>query len=193
MASTSRHIIHEIYSDVMFELAEESGLVEQIMEDLEAVGDVLRDEPEFLSLLTLGEVKQDEKAKMIRRVFKGRINDLTLDFLCVLAKRNRMNFLHGIGDRYQILLDERKNIKRVEVTLASQPDVEQIEKLKADIKDAVNAEIKLSVNIDPEIIGGVIIKKGDLVVDNSVRTILHRTVDAIMQRTKEQSQKQSKK
>lgn len=193
MASTSRHIIHEIYSDVMFELAEESGLVEQVMEDLEAVSDVLRDEPEFLSLLTLGEVKQDEKAKMIRRVFKGRINDLTLDFLCVLAKRNRMNFLHGIGDRYQILLDERKNIKRVEVTLASQPDVEQIEKLKADIKDAVNAEIKLSVNVDPEIIGGVIIKKGDLVVDNSVRTILHRTVDAIMQRTKEQSQKQSKK
>lgn len=185
MARNARHIIHEIYSDVMFELAEDAGLVEQVMDDLDAVAEVMKDEPEFLSLLTLGHVKEDEKAKMIRRVFKGRVNDLTLDFLCVLAKRNRMNFVYGIGDRYQLLMDERKNLHRIEVTLAKEPTDEQAEKIKADIRDALNAEIKLSVNIDPEILGGIIIKKGDLMVDNSVRTILSRTVDAIMARSKE--------
>jgi len=185
MARSARHIIHEIYSDVMFELAEDAGLVEQVMDDLDAVTEVMKDEPEFLSLLTLGHVKDDEKAQIVRRVFKGRINDLTLDFLCVLAKRNRMNFVHGIGDRYQVLLDERKNLHRIEVTLAKEPTDEQTEKMKADIRDALNAEIKLSVNIDPDIIGGIIIKKGDLMVDNSVRTILSRTVDAIMVRSKE--------
>ena len=187
MAQNARHIIHEIYSDVMFELAEEAGLVEQVMDDLEAVAEVLKDEPEFLSLLTIGQVKEDEKVKMVRRVFKGRVNDLTLDFLCVLAKRNRMNFVHGIGVRYEVLLDERKNLHRIEVTLAKEPTDEQTEKIKADIRDALNAEIKLSVNIDPEIIGGIIIKKGDLMVDNSVRTILNRTVDAIMTRSKEKA------
>jgi F-type H+-transporting ATPase subunit delta len=169
----------------MFELAEDAGLVEQVMDDLDAVAEVMKEEPEFLSLLTLGQVKEDEKTKMVRRVFKGRVNDLTLDFLCVLAKRNRMNFLHGIGDRYQVLMDERKNLHRIEVTLAKEPTDEQAEKIKADIRDALNAEIKLSVNIDPEILGGIIIKKGDLMVDNSVRTILSRTVDAIMIRSKE--------
>ena len=190
MAQNARHIIHEIYSDVMFELAEEAGLVEQVMDDLEAVAEVLKDEPEFLSLLTIGQVKEDEKVKMVRRVFKGRVNDLTLDFLCVLAKRNRMNFVHGIGDRYEVLLDEQKNLHRIEVTLAKEPTDEQTEKIKADIRDALNAEIKLSVNIDPEIIGGIIIKKGDLMVDNSVRTILNRTVDAIMTRSKEKTTNQ---
>jgi F-type H+-transporting ATPase subunit delta len=190
MARNARHIIHEIYSDVMFELAEEAGLVEPVMDDLDAVAEVMKDEPEFLTLLTLGQVKEDEKAKMIRRVFKGRVNDLTLDFLCVLAKRNRMNFVHGIGDRYQVLLDERKNLRRIEVTLAKEPTDEQLEKIKADIRDALNAEIKLSVNIDPEILGGIIIKKGDLMVDNSVRTILSRTVDAIMVRSQEKIKNQ---
>jgi len=185
MARNARHIIHEIYSDVMFELAEDAGLVEQIMDDLDAVAEVLKEEPEFLSLLTLGQVKDDEKARMVRRVFKGRINDLTLDFLCVLAKRNRMGFVHGIGGRYQVLMDQRKNLHRIEVTLAKEPTEEQVEKMKADIRDALNAEIKLSVNIDPDIIGGIIIKKGDLMVDNSVRTILNRTVDAVMTRSKE--------
>jgi F-type H+-transporting ATPase subunit delta len=139
MARNARHLIHEIYSDVMFELAEDAGLVEQVMDDLDAVAEVMKEEPEFLSLLTLGQVKEDEKAKMIRRVFKGRINDLTLDFLCVLAKRNRMNFVYGIGDRYQVLMDERKNLHRIEVTLAKEPTDEQAEKIKADIRDALNA------------------------------------------------------
>lgn len=187
MAQSARHIIHEIYSDVMFELAEESGLVEQVMDDLEAVASVLKDEPEFLSLLTVGQVKEEEKAKMIRRVFKGRINDLTLDFMCVLAKRNRMNFIHGISDRYEVLLDERKNLHRIDVTLANEPTDQQVEKIKADIKAAIGAEIKLSVEVDPQIIGGIIIRKGDLMVDNSVRTILNRTVDAIIIKSKEKA------
>ncbi|MBL7214346.1 MAG: ATP synthase F1 subunit delta [Phycisphaerae bacterium] len=191
MTRSARHIIHEIYSDVMFELAEEAGLVEQVMDDLDAVAEVMKDEPEFLSLLTVGQVKEDEKAKMIRRVFKGRVNDLTLDFLCVLAKRNRMNFVHGIGDRYEALLDERKNLHRIEVTLAKEPTDEQVEKIKADIREAIKAEIKLSVNVDPAIIGGIIIRKGDLMVDNSVRTILNRTVNAVMERSKEKLKDQT--
>lgn len=191
MARNARHIIHEIYSDVMFELANEAGLTEQVMDDLESVGEVLADEPEFLSLLTLGHVKDDEKAGMIRRVFKGRVNDLTLDFLCVLARRNRMNFVNGIGDRYQLLMDEKKNLHRIEVTLANEPAGDQLEKIKADIADAIKGEIKLSVHIDPEIIGGIVIKKGDLVVDNSVKTILSRTVDAIMQKSQEKAAKEN--
>lgn len=185
MAGSARHIIHEIYSDVMFELAQESGLIDAVMDDLEAVGELLQEEPEFLSLLTLGQVKEDEKSSMIRRVFKGRINDLTLDFLCVLAKRNRMSFLNGIGDRYQVLMDEYKHLHRIEVTLAKQPEEAEIEKLKQNLKDAINAEVKLSVTVDPEIIGGIVIRKGDLVVDNSVRTILSRTVTAVMDRSKQ--------
>ena len=187
MGQNARHIIHEIYSDVMFELASEAGLTDRVMDDLEAVSSVLKDEPEFLSLLTLGHVKDEDKAGMIRRVFDGRIHTLTLDFLCVLARRNRMSFIHGIGDRYQVLMDEKKNLHRIEITLAKELEDEQLAKIKADIEDAIRGQIKLSVNVDPEIIGGIVIKKGDLVVDNSVKTILTRTVDVVMERSKEKA------
>jgi F-type H+-transporting ATPase subunit delta len=185
MARNAKHIVHEIYSDVMFELAQEAGLIDEVMGDLEAVGAILLDETEFLSLLMLSEVKLDEKVQIVRRVFKGQINDLTLDFLCVLAKRNRMNFLHGIEQRYQTLSDEHKHLHRIEVTLAKEPDDGELKKLKIDIRDAMNAEIKLSVTVDPEIIGGIVIRKGDLMIDNSVRTILNRTVNAVVDRSKQ--------
>ena len=132
MSRNAKHIVHEIYSDVMFELAQEAGLIDQVTDDLEAISGVLQDEPEFLSLLTLSEVKPNEKAQIVRRVFKDRINSLTLDFLCVLAKRNRMSFLHGIGLRYQVLSDEHKHLYRIEVTLAKQPTDAELEKLKSE-------------------------------------------------------------
>ena len=181
---STRHIIHEIYSDVMFELAQEAALLNIVMDDLDAVVSVLEDESEFLSLLTLAHLKETEKTAMIRRVFKGQINDLTLDFLCVLAKRNRMGFLHGISESYQNLLDEHKNRHRIEVTLAKEPTDEQIVKLKQDLADAINAEVKMSVAVDPSILGGIIIRKGDLMIDNSARSILDRTVNAIMKKSK---------
>lgn len=185
MVRSAKHIVHEIYSDVMFELAYEAGLVDQVTDDLEAISGVLQDEPEFLSLLTLSEIKPDEKAQIVRRVFKDRINGLTLDFLCVLAKRNRMSFLHGIEQRYQTLSDEHKQLHRIEVTLAKPPSEAELEKLRSDIRDAMNAEIKLSVTVDPEIVGGIVIRKGDLMIDHSVRTILDRTVNAVVDRSKQ--------
>lgn len=185
MGHSARHIIHEIYSDVMFELAEEAGLVDVVMDDLAAVGKVLESEPEFLTLLTVGQLKDDEKAAIFRRVFGERINPLTLDFLCVLAKRNRLSFLFGIQDRYETLMDRFHNLHRLEVTLAKEPSEEQAAKLKADLAAAIRAEVKLVVQVDPEILGGIVIRKGAMMIDNSVRSILNRTVNAVVSRSKD--------
>jgi F-type H+-transporting ATPase subunit delta len=195
MARSTKHIIHEIYSDVMFELAEDAGMLDHVQSDLEAVSRILQEEPEFLSLLTLGHIKEDERAAMVRRVFGGRVSGLTLDFLCVLARRNRMNFLHGIGNRYEVLLDQHKNLHRIEVTLANAPSDQQRAQLEQELAAAVGAKIKLTVTVDPEILGGILVRKGDLVIDNSVKTILDRTVRAVVERSKQrqvQEQKDSK-
>lgn len=192
MARSTKHIIHEIYSDVMFELAEDSGMLDQVMADLGAVAQILQDEPDFLSLLTLGHIKDDERAAMIRRVFGGRISGLTLDFLCVLARRNRMNFLNGIGKRYELLLDQHKNLHRIEITLAKQPTDAQLKSIEQDISGAIGARVKLTVNLEPEILGGIIIRKGDLVIDNSVKTILDRMVKAVMAASKQKQTQQHK-
>jgi F-type H+-transporting ATPase subunit delta len=178
MASPSRHIVNEIYSDVLFQLAEEAGQVEQVLGDLAAVAGVLRDEPDFTKLLMSDKLKETEKAAVIRRVFGDRISGLTIDFLCV-----------GIADRYEVLADSLKNCRLVEVTLAKSISEEQLEQLRQKIKDAIRAEVKLKVNIDPEILGGVILRQGDIMIDNSVRTVLSRTVNIIMDRSKEKLHK----
>ncbi|HPY78405.1 MAG TPA: ATP synthase F1 subunit delta, partial [Anaerohalosphaeraceae bacterium] len=149
-------------------------------------------EPAFLSLLISPSLSETEKAAMIRRVFAGRISPLTLDFLCVLARRNRMSFLNGISGRYEDRYDSVRNRKRVVVTLAKPATDEQIEALKAQIRDAVQAEVKLTVKVDPAILGGMVIQKGDMVIDNSVRNILNRTVDVIVKHSKEKKEQEKR-
>ena len=189
MAESSRHIIHEIYSDVMFELAEETGRIDEVRQDLAAVSKLLRQEPDFMTLLSSPRLKEGEKVQMIRRVFDGRVNAMTLDFLSVLARRNRVGFLPGIAGRYEDLYDETRNRKRVEVTVAGELRPEEIEALRARLKDAIRAEVKLTVYVDPTIVGGIVIRKGNVVIDNSVKSILDRTVKTVLSHSRDRAQK----
>jgi F-type H+-transporting ATPase subunit delta len=68
--------------------------------------------------------------------------------------------------------------------MAREPEEEEIIKLKSDLSKAINGEVKLAVQVDPEIIGGIIIKKGDKVIDNSVKKALESSVKSVMSRAK---------
>ena len=193
MTDSARHIVYEIYSDVMFELAEETGQLEAVLEDLHEVSKILLKESEFLTLLISPKVKEKEKVGMIRRVFNGRVAPLTMDFLSVLARRNRMSFIQGITGRYEDLYDSIRNRKRIVVTFAKEPTTEQIAKLKEDLKDAISAEVKLTIKVEPEILGGIIIRKGDTMIDNSVKNILDRTVNVIMDHSRDKIEKNKNK
>ncbi|MCK4999972.1 MAG: ATP synthase F1 subunit delta [Anaerohalosphaera sp.] len=185
MSESVRHVVREIYSEVLFELAEEAGQVKEVMDDLERIVGVISGNDEFAALLNSQQLTGEEKTDIVQRIFKGRVSDLTLDFLRVLARRGRLSFLSGISDKYEVMVDVHHKRSLIEVTLAKSPSDDELEKLKNDLKDAINGDVKLVVNIDPEIIGGVIIKKGDKLVDNSLRRILNRAVKTIVQRSRD--------
>jgi F-type H+-transporting ATPase subunit delta len=189
MSESVGHVIREIYCEVIFELAEEAGHLEDVMEDLSAVSKIMQDDHEFAALLYSPTVKPNEKSDVIHRVFQGKLHDLTLDFLCVLAKRNRMNSLFGIHGKYETMYDIHHNRRLVEVTLAEEPDQDEIERIKADLTKAIKSEVKLTIDIDPSIIGGIIIKKDGKVVDNSLKTALSRAVMSVMNQSRDQAKK----
>ena len=172
MSEPAGYTVRDIYCEVLFELAEESARIDTVMADLSAVAAVLASEPEFVHLLTSPTVTGQQKAEIVRRVFDGRVDELTLDFVCVLARRNRFRLLGLITDRYERLVDRHYGRRLVEVTLAARPDDDYIEKLKAGIAEAVNGNVKLDIRISPAIIGGIVIKTEDRLIDNSVRAAL---------------------
>jgi len=184
MKESVRHVVREIYCEVLFELAEEAGAVDAVMDDLASVESILRADPEFAAIMSSPTISGKEKAEVTRRVFSGKVTDLTLDFLSVLAKRNRMSNLFDISLNYESMLDTHYKRHPIEVVLAEEPDDKQIEELKAQLSKAIDGEVKLTVEIDPSIVGGIIIKKGGKVIDNSISTLLNRAVTTIVDKSR---------
>ena len=185
MSESFKHVIREIYCDVLFELAEESDQVDDIMADIDLVASVLSEEPDFAALLTSDVIKGAEKAQVFRRIFTDRINPLALDFLCVLAKRNRMKFLTSIADGLEVLVDGHHGRSLVEVTLPSEPSKAKLEEIRSDLSKALGGKVKMNVHVDPSIVGGIIIKKGDKTIDNSVKRILDTAVKTVVEKSKD--------
>lgn len=185
MSESVRHIIRQVYSEVLYELAEEAGQVDRVMDDLTRVESVLKEQPDFAALLNTRKIDGREKSDIINRVFAGRVAGLTIDFLHILAKRNRIGLLSGIHGKYESIVDVHSQRSLVEVTFAKMPNEERLEKLKDQLTRAMKKQVRLSVQIDPDMIGGIVIRKGDRLIDNSVRSILKRAVKTVMERSKE--------
>lgn len=183
MDESIRHVIREVYCEVLFELAEEAKTVDLVMEDLARVVGILKEQAEFASILSSQAIKPQEKAGIVRRVFEGKVEGLLLDFLSVLARRNRMSFLPGISERYEMLVDVYHKRSLVEVTVAKELSEHERAKLKADLSEAIKSEVKLSVSVDPDIIGGIIIKRDDTVIDNSIKRALERAVKSVISKS----------
>lgn len=189
MSQSRRYIVREIYSEVLFDLAEQGGQINTVQEEMAVVRQILKREPEFASLLGSEIIKGDEKIAIIRRIFEGRLSDLTIHFLGVLARRGRIGFLASISDRFEALADEYHHRQPVEVTVAKQPDAAFVEKLRADMAAALKSEVKLSIKVDPALIGGVVVRKDDMMIDGSVRSSLENAVRTIVDRMKEKNRR----
>ena len=189
VSGSHRQVVREVYSEVLFDLAEQGGELDGVQEELVAVSRVLKTEAGFAELLSSQVVKGEEKAEIIRRVFGGRLSELTVNFLSVLARRGRIGFLGGVSDRLERLVDAHHNRRLVEVTMAAKPDDERLEKLKAALAAALDSKVKVAVKVDPKIIGGIVIRKDDTLIDNSVRTTLDRMVKAVTEGMKDKEKR----
>lgn len=174
----SRQVAEEMYTEVLFELAEQAGTVDAIQTDLlKAVG-IMNTVPDFAAVLD-SPLQGKVKCEMVRRVFQGAVSDLGLDFLSVLARRNRFGLLAAISRRYETLFDIYHKRYPLEVTVAGELTTEQVEQMRQRIAAAVQSEIKLTVKVDRSLIGGIVIRKDDMIIDSSVRTALERAARTV--------------
>jgi len=169
----------DLYAGSLLDLAKETGVVDTISADLETVATLLAKEPGFEAFLASPYFAEQTKRDLIRKVFTGKLHRTTVNFLCVTINHNRGAILPRIIDRYRQLYRVYQGYEAVTATVAKSLSQEQIQKLSHDLAQAMNAKIDLEVLVDPAILGGVIIRRGDKMLDNSIRGRLVRTVTQV--------------
>ena len=156
------------YAEALFELGERSGNVQQYADLIDAVAAAVEQTPRVEAILMSPRVPKAEKARLLGEALRQTPREFVL-FLQALVRRGRQQILRPIAVEYMTLLDQKLDRVRAGVTLAREPD----EKLKHAIQEALSRQLGKQVipafTVDPEIIGGTIIRVGERVLDGSVR------------------------
>jgi len=114
-------------------------------------------------------VSGDQKKAILAKAFADRAPRLFVRFLQALVTNRRQMLIPQIATEYFALLDAAENRVHADVTLASQPSEEETARIAATLRKTLGKDVVPHVRVDPGIIGGVIVKMGDTVMDGSVR------------------------
>jgi F-type H+-transporting ATPase subunit delta len=156
------------YAEVLFQLGERSGNTERYVDLLDAVAAAVEQTPRLQAVLMSPKVPKTEKARILGGALREAPREFVL-FLQAMVKRSRQQLLREVATEYLALLDQKLDRVRAGVTLARTPD----EKLKRTIQDLLSRQLGKQVipafAVDPEILGGAIVRVGERVLDGSVR------------------------
>ena len=159
------------YGEALFQIAVESSSCLPMLEEVTELKKILSDNPELGSVMLNPRFSKEEHSEIISNVFKGRIDDKLFSFLELLVNKGRYNYLEEILDYFVSRVKDHLHIGQASVTSAIEIDEEMKKRIKEKLLSTTDyKEIEIEYITDPSLIGGMVIRIKDRIVDNSVRT-----------------------
>ena len=169
------------YAQAVFEIASESNELERWLDDLTLLADSITND-EFRQTLAAPRISMAQKEALIRESLGSSVGPLALNLMALLTSRGQAGMLPGIADRFQEMLDAHQGVERAEVVSAVSLTGEQQQQVTQMLTELSGKDVRLTTRVDPEILGGLIIRVGDKVMDGSARTRLQNMRRELAQR-----------
>lgn len=148
--------------------------IDEISDDLELIDNFIFKDESFKMFFSHPVVSLKDKKETIKETFQNKINSITLNFLETLLDEGRFNIFSTIFDVFQKEKNNLKNIKILDVFYAYEIDEEQKTRLKDKLSNKFNKEVILNYQKDETILGGLVIKFEDKIIDLSLKTKFDR-------------------
>ena len=166
-------LISKTYGEALFELAVEENKVDVFEQEISVILDILNQNPDFVQLLNHPKIAKEEKLQVVKDVFGGKIEKEILGFLNIIVAKERTKELIAILEYF---LDEVKAMKGVGVCYVTTPmelkDAQKEAIVKKLLETTSFKTMEMHYSVDEKLIGGMVIRIGDRVVDSSIQTKL---------------------
>lgn len=156
------------YATPILELAEERNILDEIKADMESFLAVCAESKDFSLMLKSPIIPHLKKAEILKKVFSGKVNELTLQSFALFARKSRENLLEGIAKEFLHLYNIKKGLSEVSVTTSYKLDAETRKAFEKLAKEITKKEPILKEKVDTDIVGGYILRLGDLQLDESI-------------------------
>jgi F-type H+-transporting ATPase subunit delta len=162
------------YAKSLIDLAEENKSLEETRKDMELFTHTLRANSQLQAVLANPIIAHDKKIKILEAIFAGKVSKVTDSFFKIMINKSRAQVLYATAKEFINQYNVIKNIVRAYVTSATPLSEENKEQIIAELKASTGGTIELHTKVDQNLIGGFVLKVGDLQVDSSLSTSLKK-------------------
>ena len=173
--------VTEPYAEALMSIAQDGDSVDQIASDVEFMLSAMKDSEELQAFIANPLIKGEAKKAVLKQITEGRVQGIFYNFLMLLVDRRRIYLLDGICEKFQAMVRDLRNTVLAEVISTIELNDAQQEAVKQKVQGMTNASsVELETKIDPDLLGGVVIKIGSKVLDASIRGQLRRINASLM-------------
>ena len=166
-------IIAKRYAKALFNLAKEENKIEQYGEELAGLVLIFETNPELANVIQSPLFPEaSRKAIFSSIISSANLTPIMTSLMNILIEKNRVVHIAEIKDYYMALIDEHANVARAKISAAVEMDEKAIHDVAKALQKLTGKKIVVDFQQDPELIGGLVTRIGDLVLDGSVRTQL---------------------
>ena len=165
-------LVSKRYASALFELAFEEQKHHKVQEELAFIRSCIEDEPSFFELLKSPLITADEKKDIISNIFRDRVCMEVLNFQYIIIDKGREAYIKDIVNEYILLVDSVQNKVDAVAITAVPMEKQDLLMLQANLSKSSGKNIQLQNQVDPTIIGGVLVKIGDKVIDGTIKNRL---------------------
>jgi F-type H+-transporting ATPase subunit delta len=163
----------EVYARSLFEVAREHGKLDELREQLGQFADALNENRELAVFFFSPYFSTTEKEDALERVLDG-AEESFLNFLRLLIENHRMPVIFRARQRFERMWEQENRMLPVDITSAIALDEATTESLGRTIGERAGRKVKLSAHVDPDILGGIVLRVGNSILDASIRNRLEQ-------------------
>ncbi len=168
-------LISNTYAEALFELAVEGNKIDDLYAQIDMLEKLFSENPEFVNLLSHPHITQEEKIAALESTLKGRVDDEILGLLKIITEKDRAGEIEAIFENFRAKVYDHKKIGVVYVTSATGLNEAQRSKIEAKLlKTTGFKSLETHYSVDEKLVGGMVIRIGDRVVDSSVRSKIEK-------------------
>lgn len=160
------------YAQALIELASSDlSLQETFLSEIKILNESLNQVKDSKEVFENPAISKEQKKELLKKLFQGKINQKTLNFLFLLVDKQRFNLLSEIQNQLEKIVNKNKGIVIANVTSSSELDKNTLEILKQKLENTLgkNEKVTIESKIEPELLGGLVVKVNDLVYDGSIK------------------------
>ena len=161
------------YANALFQLSKEAKVVDSVTKDLQNLKDIINSDGKFLSLVKNPSVSKSEKNGVFNAIAKKiELSRLTINFIGVIIRKNRVNYLLDIINSFENLIASLRGEKSAIITSATELSDAEVKDIKIKLKEKFDSDFIIDVKIDSKLIGGLKIQVGSQMIDSSIKNQL---------------------